>query len=76
MADAQLPLGWTVQRIHDISGDREAVALHPNRAVQWVVSAGAPGAVEAPTPLHRGSEKQPHQETQASQAGVPLGGGG
>ncbi len=43
MADAQLPLGWTVQRIHDISGDREAVALHPNRAVQWVAGAGAPG---------------------------------
>ncbi|MFD7607630.1 hypothetical protein ACFXMT_37660 [Streptomyces mirabilis] len=42
MADAQLPLGWTLQRIRDVSGDREAVALDPNRAVQWVARAGAP----------------------------------
>ncbi|MET7726577.1 hypothetical protein [Streptomyces mirabilis] len=42
MADAQLPLGWTLQRIRDVSGDREAVALDPNRAVQWVADAGAP----------------------------------
>ena len=38
MADAQLPLGWTLQRIRDVSGDQEAVVLDPNRAVKWVAS--------------------------------------
>lgn len=41
MADAQLPPGWTLQQIRDVSGDREAVALDPNRAVKWVAGAGA-----------------------------------
>lgn len=41
MADAQLPPGWTLQQIRDVSGDREAVALDPDRAVQWVACAGA-----------------------------------
>ncbi|MFF7748064.1 hypothetical protein ACFZCP_02185 [Streptomyces sp. NPDC007971] len=41
MADAQLPAGWTLQRIRDVSGDREAVALDPNRAVKWGAGAGA-----------------------------------
>ncbi|MFG2117794.1 hypothetical protein [Streptomyces sp. NPDC048710] len=40
MADAQLPPGWTRQQIRDVSGDREAVALDPNRAVKWVAWAG------------------------------------
>ncbi|WP_431955196.1 hypothetical protein, partial [Actinacidiphila sp. bgisy167] len=38
MADAQLPAGWTLQQIRDVSGDREAVVLDPNRAVKWVAS--------------------------------------
>jgi hypothetical protein len=42
MTGAQLPPGWTLQRIRDVSGDREAVALDPNREVQWVVGTGAP----------------------------------
>ncbi|MBT1099103.1 hypothetical protein KJZ82_03445 [Streptomyces sp. Tu10] len=36
MADARLPRGWTLQRIRDVSGDREAVALDPDRPVKWV----------------------------------------
>jgi hypothetical protein len=36
MADAQLPRGWTLQQIRDVSGDREAVALGPDRPVKWV----------------------------------------
>ncbi|KPI00441.1 hypothetical protein OK006_8256 [Actinobacteria bacterium OK006] len=47
MADAQLPLGWTLQWIRDVSGDREPVALDPNRAVQWVAGAGAPEVLHA-----------------------------
>lgn len=38
MADAQLPPGWTIQRIRDVSGDQEAVILDPNRAVRWAAS--------------------------------------
>ena len=38
MAGAQLPPGWTLQRIRDVSGDQEAVVLDPNRAVKWVAS--------------------------------------
>ncbi|MFG2305476.1 hypothetical protein [Actinacidiphila glaucinigra] len=38
MADTQLPLGRTLQRIRDVSGDQEAVVLEPNRAVKWVAS--------------------------------------
>ncbi|MDX2645375.1 hypothetical protein PV341_17760 [Streptomyces sp. PA03-1a] len=38
MADAQLPPGWTLQRIRDVSGDQEAVVLDPHRAVKWVAS--------------------------------------
>lgn len=36
MADAQLPPGWTLQQIRDVSGDREAVVLDANRTVKWV----------------------------------------
>ncbi|MGW2820900.1 hypothetical protein ACWC24_07815 [Streptomyces sp. NPDC001443] len=36
MTDARLPQGWTLQRIRDVSGDREAVALDPDRPVKWV----------------------------------------
>lgn len=36
MADAQLPPGWTLQQIRDVSGDQEAVALDPDRAAKWV----------------------------------------
>ncbi|MEU0048612.1 hypothetical protein [Streptomyces sp. NPDC006309] len=36
MADARLPRGWTLQKIRDVSGVREAVALAPDRPVQWV----------------------------------------
>ncbi|MFJ6613406.1 hypothetical protein ACIQPT_24355 [Streptomyces sp. NPDC091289] len=48
MADAQLPPGWTLQRIRDVSGDREAVVLDANRTVKWV--AGVAGADEAIQP--------------------------
>ncbi|MFJ7293596.1 hypothetical protein [Streptomyces collinus] len=41
MADAQLPPGWTLQQIREVSGDWEAVALDPNRAVKWVAGVGA-----------------------------------
>ena len=41
MADAPLPPGWTLHQIRDVSGDREAVALDPNRAVKWVAGTGA-----------------------------------
>lgn len=40
MADAQLPPGWTLQQIRDVSGDREAVALDPDRVVKWGACAG------------------------------------
>ncbi|MFH9615745.1 hypothetical protein ACH4MM_18845 [Streptomyces pratensis] len=36
MADARPPRGWTLQQIRDVSGDREAVALDPDRPVKWV----------------------------------------
>ncbi|MEU9115585.1 hypothetical protein AB0D04_28325 [Streptomyces sp. NPDC048483] len=45
MADAQLPTGWTLRQIRDVSGDREAVALNPNRPVRWVGHAGADEAM-------------------------------
>ncbi|MER6237608.1 hypothetical protein ABT185_16310 [Streptomyces clavifer] len=35
MADAQLPKGWTLQQIRDVSGDQEAVVLDRNRTVKW-----------------------------------------
>ncbi|MFE5009233.1 hypothetical protein ACFRJ3_32135 [Streptomyces sp. NPDC056696] len=47
MADARLPLGWTLQQIRDVSGDREAVALAPDRSVKWV---GFGEAHEMPRP--------------------------
>lgn len=36
MADARLPQGWTLQQIRDVSGDKEAAALDPDRPVKWV----------------------------------------
>ncbi|MEU5426741.1 hypothetical protein AB0H73_14210 [Streptomyces olivoreticuli] len=39
MTDAQLPAGWTLQQIREVSGDREAVALHTNRTVTWADAA-------------------------------------
>ncbi|CAM5400226.1 MULTISPECIES: hypothetical protein [Streptomyces] len=47
MADARLPSGWTLQQIRDASGDREAVALDPERPVRWV---SVDGAVAMPRP--------------------------
>lgn len=41
MADARLPRGWTLQQIRDVSGDREAVALDPDRPVKWVSASEA-----------------------------------
>lgn len=41
MTDAQLPSQWTLQRIRDVSGDQEAVALDTDRAVKWVTDRGA-----------------------------------
>ncbi|MFD3623229.1 hypothetical protein [Streptomyces sp. NPDC058698] len=41
MADARLPQGWSLQQIRDVSGDREAVALDPDRSAKWVTFAGA-----------------------------------
>lgn len=40
MADAPLPQGWALQQIRDVSGDREAVALDPDRSAKWVAFAG------------------------------------
>jgi hypothetical protein len=48
MADAQLPPGWSLQQIRDVSGDKEAVALDPYRAVKWVARPGAPDQVLHP----------------------------
>ncbi|MGW3667013.1 hypothetical protein [Streptomyces sp. NPDC005141] len=48
MADAQLPSGWSLQQIRDVSGDQEAVALNRNRAVKWVARPGAPDEVLHP----------------------------
>lgn len=42
MTDAQLPSQWTLQRIRDVSGDQEAVALDTDRAVKWVTGPGTP----------------------------------
>ncbi|MGW4443141.1 hypothetical protein [Streptomyces sp. NPDC004682] len=42
MTDAPLPSGWTLQEIRDVSGDREALALAPDRTVKWVGRGGAP----------------------------------
>lgn len=36
MTDARIPRGWPLQQIRDVSGDREAVALDPERSVKWV----------------------------------------
>lgn len=36
MANAPLPPGWTLQRIREVSGDREAVVLDPHRTVKWI----------------------------------------
>lgn len=41
MADARLPQGWSLQQIRDVSGDREAVALDPDRSAKWVTFARA-----------------------------------
>ncbi|MFI6121332.1 hypothetical protein ACIBCU_15995 [Streptomyces sp. NPDC051064] len=41
MANAQLPQGWTLEQIRDVSGDHEAVVLDPNRTVKWTAVAGA-----------------------------------
>ncbi|WP_410537997.1 hypothetical protein [Streptomyces sp. KL2] len=49
MAEGRLPEGWTLQRIRDVSGGREAVALHTARSVTWRGSAGA-GADEEVRP--------------------------
>ncbi|MEU4213705.1 hypothetical protein AB0F13_27660 [Streptomyces sp. NPDC026206] len=38
MASAQLPAGWTLQQIRDVSGDREAVPLHTDCAVTSCLS--------------------------------------
>jgi len=43
MSNAQLPAGWTLQRIRDVSGDQEAVALHADRAGVWC---GQPGGAD------------------------------
>lgn len=41
MTDAPLPPGWPLQRIRDVSGDQEAVALDAARAVRRVAPTGA-----------------------------------
>lgn len=35
MTSERLPPGWTLARIRDVSGDREAVALDADRAAAW-----------------------------------------
>ncbi|MFJ6510228.1 hypothetical protein ACIQMO_08290 [Streptomyces sp. NPDC091406] len=47
MANDRLPPGWTLARIRDVSGDREAVVLGADRAAAWV---GGPGDDEAIRP--------------------------
>lgn len=32
----QLPTGWTLEEIRNVSGDREATALDTNRVVTWL----------------------------------------
>ena len=44
MTDAQLPPQWTLQRIRDVSGEQEAVALDTDRAVKWGWMIDEPGA--------------------------------
>ncbi|MGW6742440.1 hypothetical protein ACWGDX_17220 [Streptomyces sp. NPDC055025] len=46
MANAQLPEGWTLDRIREVSGDYEAVALDPDRTVKWVDVTGADEAMQ------------------------------
>ncbi|MEU4091285.1 hypothetical protein [Streptomyces sp. NPDC026673] len=48
MADAQLPPGWTLQQIRDVSGDQEAAVLEANRAVKWVALDGGADEVLHP----------------------------
>ncbi|MFE2493902.1 hypothetical protein ACFXKS_13040 [Streptomyces scopuliridis] len=35
MTSERLPAGWTLTRIRDVSGDREAVLLDADRAAAW-----------------------------------------
>ncbi|KQW16155.1 hypothetical protein ASD08_24215 [Streptomyces sp. Root369] len=39
----QLPAGWTLEEIREVSGDQESVALDTDRVVTWV---GRPGEDE------------------------------
>lgn len=41
MNDARLPPQWTLQRIREVSGDPETVALDTDRVVTWVAGPGA-----------------------------------
>ncbi|MBT2382042.1 hypothetical protein [Streptomyces sp. ISL-11] len=41
MTGAQLPAGWNLQQIRDVSGDQEAIPLHTGRTVTWCVSPAA-----------------------------------
>ncbi|GAA0382832.1 hypothetical protein [Streptomyces blastmyceticus] len=50
MADARLPAGWTLQQIHDVSGDRDAVALHTDRTMTWSSSPAVPAVDEVIRP--------------------------
>jgi len=43
MANGQLPAGWTLEEIREVSGDQESVALDTDRVVRWV---GRPGEDE------------------------------
>ncbi len=43
MTGGQLPAGWTLEAIRDVSGDREAVVLDTDRVVTW---RGRPGQDE------------------------------
>ncbi|MFE9440740.1 hypothetical protein ACFYO2_17350 [Streptomyces sp. NPDC006602] len=43
MAGVQLPAGWTLEEIRDVSGNRESVALDTDRVVALV---GGPGEGE------------------------------
>jgi len=35
VASEQLPAGWTLEEIRNVSGDREAIALGTDRDVTW-----------------------------------------
>ncbi|MFF7249912.1 hypothetical protein ACFZBU_39180 [Embleya sp. NPDC008237] len=48
MTRSELPDGWTLQRIRDVSGDREAVVLDTDRVVTYLGRPHGPDEVLQP----------------------------